>query len=85
MTSKPFPKTVKLGITGLMTLTLAASVLLPMAKGDRTSSPNTYASNEPLESGEDVNDLQCSIKIQPTEIKVGQKLIVDVDIKHKTL
>jgi len=46
ITSRPFPKTVRIGITGLITIILAAVVLLPMAKVRR----ETKANNADLEA-----------------------------------
>jgi beta-lactamase regulating signal transducer with metallopeptidase domain len=37
--SRPFPKSAKLGLVGLVTIFLAAAVLLPMAKGEKEGTP----------------------------------------------
>ncbi|MBN2589056.1 MAG: hypothetical protein JXA96_04285 [Sedimentisphaerales bacterium] len=44
--SRPFPKKVKLGISGLALIIITAFVLIPMAKAERTNSLKTYTANE---------------------------------------
>ncbi|MBN1975145.1 MAG: hypothetical protein JW787_15995 [Sedimentisphaerales bacterium] len=61
--TRPFPKTVKLGVTGLAAIILAAFVLIPMAKAQRTNSQKTYTAGELvkkiIESENKIHDAQA--------------------------
>ena len=50
ITSRPFPRSAKLGIGGLFVVTILSAVLLPMAKAQRTSKPSADVTAEGREA-----------------------------------
>jgi hypothetical protein len=69
-------------ILGKMVLICAISVITAGLFKITTSENIAQAQVAEQHWGKDVNGLRCSITVKPTDIKVGETLVIDVEIKN---
>ncbi|MDD5458602.1 MAG: M56 family metallopeptidase [Phycisphaerae bacterium] len=68
--SRPFPKNAKLGFAGLVTIILAAAVLLPMAKG-KDSGQKSEVRNQKNVATENTEDIKDKVTVYEVNRKVS--------------